>query len=32
VPTLSLHGTRDRPGRLEAFEAMDDLFLEGWRR
>src|SRR5499426_2001085 len=29
VPTLSLHGTRDRPGRLEAFEAMDDLFLEG---
>ena len=29
VPTLSLHGTRDRPGRLEAFEAMDDLFLGG---
>ena len=29
VPTLSLHGTRDRPGRLEAFETMDDLFLEG---
>jgi pimeloyl-ACP methyl ester carboxylesterase len=29
VPTLSLHGTRDRPGRLEAFEAMDDLFLKG---
>ena len=29
VPTLSLHGTRDRPGRLEAFEGMDDLFLKG---
>jgi pimeloyl-ACP methyl ester carboxylesterase len=29
VPTLALHGTRDRPGRLEAFEAMDDLFLKG---
>jgi pimeloyl-ACP methyl ester carboxylesterase len=29
VPTLALHGTRDRPGRLEAFESMDDLFLEG---
>jgi pimeloyl-ACP methyl ester carboxylesterase len=29
VPTLSLHGTRDRPGRLEAFETMDDLFLKG---
>jgi pimeloyl-ACP methyl ester carboxylesterase len=26
VPTLALHGTRDRPGRLEAFEAMDHLF------
>jgi pimeloyl-ACP methyl ester carboxylesterase len=24
-----LHGTRDRPGRLEAFEAMDDLFPKG---
>jgi pimeloyl-ACP methyl ester carboxylesterase len=29
VPTLALHGTRDRPGRLEAFEGMDDLFLSG---
>lgn len=29
VPTLALHGTRDRPGRLEAFEAMDDLFPKG---
>jgi pimeloyl-ACP methyl ester carboxylesterase len=29
VPTLAFHGTRDRPGRLEAFESMDDLFLRG---
>ena len=29
VPTLALHGTRDRPGRLEAFETMDDLFAKG---
>ena len=29
VPTLALHGTRDRPGRLEAFEGMDDLFSKG---
>jgi pimeloyl-ACP methyl ester carboxylesterase len=29
VPTLALHGTRDRPGRLEAFEGMDDLFTQG---
>lgn len=29
VPTLALHGTRDRPGRLEAFEGMDDLFAKG---
>lgn len=29
VPTLALHGTRDRPGRLEAFESMDDLFPQG---
>lgn len=29
VPTLALHGTRDRPGRLEAFESMDDLFPAG---
>ena len=26
VPTLAFHGTRDRPGRLEAFEAMDHSF------
>lgn len=29
VPTLALHGTRDRPGRLEAFASMDDLFAAG---
>lgn len=29
VPTLAFHGTRDRPGRLEAFETMDDLFAAG---
>jgi pimeloyl-ACP methyl ester carboxylesterase len=29
VPTLALHGTKDRPGRLEAFEAMDPLFPQG---
>ena len=29
VPTLALHGTRDRPGRLEAFETMADLFARG---
>jgi pimeloyl-ACP methyl ester carboxylesterase len=29
VPTLALHGTKDRPGRLEAFEAMDHLFPQG---
>jgi pimeloyl-ACP methyl ester carboxylesterase len=29
VPTLAIHGTRDRPGRLEAFESMDDLFPKG---
>lgn len=29
VPALALHGTRDRPGRLEAFEGMDDLFVAG---
>jgi pimeloyl-ACP methyl ester carboxylesterase len=29
VPTLAIHGTRDRPGRLEAFEAMDHLFTAG---
>jgi pimeloyl-ACP methyl ester carboxylesterase len=29
VPTLAVHGARDRPGRLEAFEGMDDLFVKG---
>jgi pimeloyl-ACP methyl ester carboxylesterase len=29
LPTSALHGTRDRPGRLEAFEAMDHLFPAG---
>lgn len=29
VPTLALHGTRDRPGRLEAFQGMDDLVPNG---
>jgi pimeloyl-ACP methyl ester carboxylesterase len=29
VPTLAIHGTKDRPGRLEAFETMDDLFTAG---
>lgn len=29
VPTLAFHGTKDRPGRLEAFESMDALFLNG---
>ncbi len=29
VPTLAIHGTKDRPGRLEAFETMDDLFSNG---
>ena len=29
VPTLAIHGTKDRPGRLEAFETMDDLFTVG---
>lgn len=29
VPALALHGTRDRPGRLEAFNAMDHLFAKG---
>ena len=26
VPTLALHGTRDRPRRLEAFQTMDRFF------
>jgi pimeloyl-ACP methyl ester carboxylesterase len=29
VPTLALHGTRDRPLRLEAFQNMDHLFTGG---
>ncbi len=29
VPTLALHGTRDRPGRLDAFNSMDHLFANG---
>jgi pimeloyl-ACP methyl ester carboxylesterase len=29
VPTLAFHGTKDRPGRLEAFNAMDHLFVQG---
>jgi pimeloyl-ACP methyl ester carboxylesterase len=29
VATLAMHGTQDRPGRLEAFETMDDLFSQG---
>ena len=32
VPTLALHGTKDRPGRLEAFEGMDDLFAKGLQK
>ncbi len=29
VPTLALHGTRDRPRRLEAFHSMDGYFTGG---
>lgn len=29
VPTLAFHGTKDRPGRLGVFEAMDHLFSKG---
>jgi len=32
IPTLAFHGTRDRPGRLEAFEGMDDLFPKGLQK
>ena len=34
VPTLALHGTRDRPKRLDAFEseAMDRFFTGDWKR
>jgi pimeloyl-ACP methyl ester carboxylesterase len=29
VPTLAFHGTKDRPGRSEAFERMDQFFTAG---
>ena len=29
VPTLAFHGTKDRPGRLQAFERMDQFFAKG---
>ena len=29
VPTLALHGTRDRPRRMENFQAMDHFFTGG---
>ena len=29
VETLAFHGTKDRPGRLEAFQDMDHLFTNG---
>ena len=29
VPTLALHGTRDRPRRLESFQAMDGFYTGG---
>jgi len=29
IPALALHGTKDRPGRLEAFEGMDQFFAAG---
>jgi pimeloyl-ACP methyl ester carboxylesterase len=29
VPTLAFHGTKDRPGRLAAFEQMDRFFAAG---
>jgi pimeloyl-ACP methyl ester carboxylesterase len=29
VPVLAFHGTKDRPGRLEAFERMDQFFTKG---
>lgn len=29
VPTLAFHGTKDRPGRLEAFTRMDQFFTAG---
>jgi pimeloyl-ACP methyl ester carboxylesterase len=29
VRALAIHGTKDRPGRLEAFDGMDHLFAKG---
>ncbi|MGE0823281.1 MAG: alpha/beta fold hydrolase [Candidatus Binatia bacterium] len=29
VPALAFHGTKDRPGRLEAFTSMDQFFAAG---
>src|SRR5262249_255875 len=29
VSALAMHGTKDRPGRMEAFEIMDTLFTAG---
>jgi pimeloyl-ACP methyl ester carboxylesterase len=29
VPALAFHGTKDRPGRLESFERMDQFFARG---
>jgi len=29
VPALAFHGTRDRPGRMPAFERMDKHFAAG---
>ncbi len=29
VPALAFHGSKDRPGRLEAFERMDQFFAAG---
>jgi len=29
VPALAFHGTKDRPGRLPAFERMDQFFAKG---
>jgi pimeloyl-ACP methyl ester carboxylesterase len=29
VRALAIHGTKDRPGRLEAFEGVDHLFAKG---
>jgi pimeloyl-ACP methyl ester carboxylesterase len=32
VPTLAFHGTRDRPGRMSAFERMDSHFASGLKK